>query len=244
MTMKARLRNRGVVLLLTVFVVTLLAAVVTGLLQLSTVDIQMMNNHVHAAQALAVAQAGLNDAFGKIRADSSWCDGFTNKAFGGGSYTVLLTSGATRPPSQTNGKLEVEALGPLYPGVTQDFAMYHPDLTASDFDSRTEIKITAGSYSYDGGMSGSPLTLSIPLDATSVSFKITMHKRDYPEISDCIHSGQVSWDVDSQGSPSAHPTIISEGTCAQGFVARVSADISIGNNAPHSISINEMRINE
>ncbi|MCP4452175.1 MAG: hypothetical protein GY809_11985 [Planctomycetes bacterium] len=239
------MRHKGVALLLTVFVVALLAAVVIGLLQLCTQDTQMMGNHVHAAEALAVAQAGLNDAFAEIRADSSWSAGFTDKAFDGGSYTVLVRDDSTDsvPPSQTDGELEVEALGSLYPGVTQDFAVYHPNLSGSDFDSRAKITINAGSYRYTGGMNGSPFTLSIPLDATSVSFKIVLKELDYPEIPANINA-QVSWDVDSEGSTSAYPTIISEGTSADGYLARVSADISIGWNAPHSISISEIRVNE
>ena len=40
------------------------------------------------------------------------------------------------------------------------------------------------------------------------------------------------------------PTIISEGTNAQGFVARVAADITVGQNAPYSVTVNEVRINE
>jgi hypothetical protein len=244
--MKANSRHRGVALLLTVFIVALLAAVVMGLLQVTTLDIQMMNNHAQAAESMAIAQAGLNDAFAEIRLDSTWNDGYTDKAFAGGSYSVVVVgdSSSSIPPSQTDGELELEALGAIYPGATQDFAVYHPNLTGSDFDSRAKITITAGSYSYTGGMNGSPFTLSIPLDATTVSFQIIMKKQDYPQIPANINC-QVAWDVDSDsGSTSLYPTIVSEGTSAQGYVARVSAEVSIGRNAPHSISINEIRVNE
>jgi len=245
--MKARLRNKGVALLLTVFVVALLATVVIGLLQLNTVDIQLMSNHVFAAQALAIAQAGLNDAFAEIRDDSDWDDGFTDKAFGGGSYTVLVTtldsSSDPVPPTTTDNELDAEALGAIYPGATQDFAVYHEDLNGDDFDSRASITISAGSYYYNGVMNGSPFTLSIPLDATEVSLQITLKKLDYPEIPANVNC-QVSWDLDTEGSTSAHPTIISEGTCAQGYLARVSANVTIGSIAPHGITINTLRINE
>ena len=111
-----------------VFVVALLSAVTMGVIQLYTLEIQIMANETFGAEALMIAQAGLNDAFAEIRQDSSWCAGFTNKAFADGSYTVLVTAESTVPPSKTDDELEVEALGPLYRGVTQDFSVSHPAL--------------------------------------------------------------------------------------------------------------------
>ncbi len=241
--MKAKHRNTGTALLMTVFVVALLSAVTMGMLQLTTSDIQIMANQIYAEQALMIAKAGLNDAYAEMRNDKSWCDGFTDKAFGGGSYTVLVASATSIPPSQTDNELEVEALGVLYPGVTQDFAIHHPDLSGDDFDSRAEITISAGSYSYTGGMSGSPFALSVPLDATQVSMKIILKELDYPEISANVNC-KVSWEIDGDGSTSATPTITSVGTNAQGYVARVAADVTVGQNAPHTITVREFRINE
>lgn len=245
--MKARTRNDGVVLMLTVFVIALLSAMVMGLLQLNTLDIQIMSNHVHAANALAIAYAGLNDAFAEIRVDSGWTDGFTDKAFSGGSYSVLVTTidpdTGEIPPDVTDGELDVVALGPLYPGVTQSFSVSHPPLTGEDFDSRTNITITAGSYTYNGGMSGSPFLVSVPLDANEISFKFVMKIQDYPDIPANVNC-QVSWSLDDEPARSTFPTIISEGTCAEGYKAKVSADITIGRTAPYSISINRLRINE
>lgn len=241
--MKTRQRNTGTALLMAVFVVALLSAVTMGILQLNTVDTQIMGNEYFAAEALMIAQAGLNDAIAEIREDSSWCDGFSDKTFAGGSYTVLVTSETSIPPSQTDGELEVEALGPLYPGVTQEFAVHHPDLDDADFDDRTKITINTGSYSYTGGMDSNPFSLPIPLDATDVSMQIILKKQDYPEISANVNC-QVSWTLDSGGSTSSTPTIISEGTNAEGFVAKIEADVTVGQNAPHKITINEVRINE
>jgi len=73
---------------MTIFVVALLSAVVIGILQMTTEEIQLMRNHIFAAEALATAQAGLNDAFAEIRVDDEWDEGFEDKAFNGGSYTV------------------------------------------------------------------------------------------------------------------------------------------------------------
>ena len=90
--MKAKRRNNGSVFLITVFVIALLAVLTMGILQMSTEEIQLMRNQIYAAEALATAEAGLNDAFAQIRADSSWTTGFTDKAFNSGSYTVDVNS--------------------------------------------------------------------------------------------------------------------------------------------------------
>ena len=89
--MKIRQKNNGSVLLIAVFVIALLSALVMGMAQMNTEEIQLMRNHIFAAYALATAEAGLNDAFSEIRADPNWADGFTDKAFNGGSYTVTVT---------------------------------------------------------------------------------------------------------------------------------------------------------
>jgi len=86
--MKVELKDNGSVLLIVVFVIALLSAVAMGILQLDTEEIQLMRNQIYAVQAIATAEAGLNDAFSEIRTDSSWTTGFTDKAFNGGTYTV------------------------------------------------------------------------------------------------------------------------------------------------------------
>jgi len=89
--MKVKRKNNGSVLLITIFVVALLSAITIGMLQMNTEEIQLMRNQIYAADALAIAEAGLNDAFAEIRADSSWTTGFTNKAFNDDTYTVTVT---------------------------------------------------------------------------------------------------------------------------------------------------------
>jgi Tfp pilus assembly protein PilX len=69
----------------------MLSAVVMGMLQMTTEEIQLMRNQIWAAQALTIAEAGLNDAFAEIRIDDEWDDGFTNKAFNNGSYTTTVS---------------------------------------------------------------------------------------------------------------------------------------------------------
>ena len=52
-----------------------------------------MRNHIRAAEALAVAEAGLNDALAHLQVDAGWDTGFVNKAFAGGAYTVAVKDG-------------------------------------------------------------------------------------------------------------------------------------------------------
>lgn len=86
--MNTKQRHYGSVLLITVFIIAFLSALVMGMLQMNTEEIQLVQNQFYAAQALATAEAGLNDAFSEMRADPNWSAGFIDKAFEGGSYTV------------------------------------------------------------------------------------------------------------------------------------------------------------
>ena len=89
--MKTKLKNNGSVLLITIFVTALLSAITIGILQINTEEIQLMRNQIYAAQALAIAEAGLNDAFSELRVDRDWNSGFSNKIFDNGSYTVNVS---------------------------------------------------------------------------------------------------------------------------------------------------------
>lgn len=86
MVRQAHHKDDGVALLIVVFVIALLAAVAIGMLQLNTEDIQLVQNQINAAQAIATAEAGLNDAFSKIWQGSD--PNISSTSFNGGSYTV------------------------------------------------------------------------------------------------------------------------------------------------------------
>ncbi|MFA6186377.1 MAG: hypothetical protein WC770_04075 [Phycisphaerae bacterium] len=88
--MKKEIKNNGSVLVVVVFAIALLTAFVAGMLQLNAEQTQLMRNEVYAAQAQAIAEAGMADAFSQLRSNSSWTSGYTNKSFGGGSYTVTV----------------------------------------------------------------------------------------------------------------------------------------------------------
>jgi hypothetical protein len=76
----------------------MLSALVIGMLEIDTEEIQIMRNQIYAVQAMATAEAGLNDAFYQIRYDPNWSAGFSNKAFNGGTYTVTV-EGANPDPN-------------------------------------------------------------------------------------------------------------------------------------------------
>ena len=90
--MKAkRRRNNGSILLIVIFVIALLSALVIGMLQMNTEEIQLMQNQIYAAQALVTAEAGLNDAFFELRDDDEWVGPLTDEPFNGGLYNVSVT---------------------------------------------------------------------------------------------------------------------------------------------------------
>ena len=88
--MNTRMKNNGTVFLMTVFVIALLAALVMGIAQLNTEEVQIVRNQICAAEALAIAEAGLNDAFAELREDSSWTGPIVGEPFNGGSYDVTV----------------------------------------------------------------------------------------------------------------------------------------------------------
>jgi len=89
--MRMKMKNNGSVFLMVVFAIALMATITMGIMVMTTEELQLMQNQLFAAEAMATAEAGLNDAFKEIRAASSWTTGFTNKAFNSDTYTVTVT---------------------------------------------------------------------------------------------------------------------------------------------------------
>jgi Tfp pilus assembly protein PilX len=87
--MKTMTKNNGSVLLIVVFAVAMLSVLTIGILEMHTEEIQLMQNQVNAVQALATAEAGLNDAFARIRQGSD--PNIASTPFNGGSYAVTVT---------------------------------------------------------------------------------------------------------------------------------------------------------
>ena len=84
-------RNNGSALLLVVFVAALLSAVVMGMLQVTTEDLQAMSNQVFAAEAQEIAEAGMHDMLYRVRKNWQWQGYTVTENFSGGSYTVTAT---------------------------------------------------------------------------------------------------------------------------------------------------------
>jgi type II secretory pathway component PulK len=80
----------GSVLLVVVLLVALLAAVVMGHLQINTEEIQLVRNQMGGADALAIGEAGLNDALARLRQDPSWSARLADIPFASGAYTVVV----------------------------------------------------------------------------------------------------------------------------------------------------------
>jgi len=101
--MKLKFRNtcsraKGSVLVMSVFVIIMVSALVIGILQINMSEIWLTQHRINAAQARAVAEAGLNDALARIRVDPNGTTAdFTETLsqggdFAGGQYTVDVNS--------------------------------------------------------------------------------------------------------------------------------------------------------
>ena len=121
--MKSKLKNSGSVFLMVVFVIALLSALVVGMLQMNTEEIQLVRNQIWAAQALATAEAGLNDAFAEIRTDSTWNAGFTDKAFNSGSYTVAVNGSEITSTGTSAQGFVAKVSAEITVGLTSPYAI-------------------------------------------------------------------------------------------------------------------------
>lgn len=102
----------GSVLLVVLLLVALLGAVVMGHLQVNTEEMQLVQNHTGGAEALALAEAGLNEALARLRQDRGWTAGVVNQPFGSGSYQVVVNGSTVTSTAVTArgyvAKVEVE----------------------------------------------------------------------------------------------------------------------------------------
>ena len=87
-------KRNGTAMLLTVFIIAFMSVLVVGMLENSTEEIQLMRNQINGAVAVSFAQAGLNDAFAELRNDADWSDGFTDKSYHAGTYSVAVEGDA------------------------------------------------------------------------------------------------------------------------------------------------------
>ena len=132
--MKTKIKNNGSVFLMTVFVIALLAALTMGMLQMNTEEVQVMRNQIYASQALAVAEAGLNDAFAEIRMDDEWKKGFKNKPFL-----------PTLPPPGFSGSYDVDVADYDGDNGVSDVTIVSEGTSSQGFVAKVAADITVGS---------------------------------------------------------------------------------------------------
>jgi len=82
--------KRGAILLMTVFIIALGTILIIGFLELSISDLKIVRNHQYSTRALHIADAGIEDALYELGQNSNWDTGFTDKAFAGETYTVVV----------------------------------------------------------------------------------------------------------------------------------------------------------
>jgi len=99
----SRINRRGSVLLVVVLIASLLAVTALGHLQVNAEEVQLMQNHLHSVEAVTLAEAGLNDALAALRSNANWTSGFVNKAFNGGTYTVVVNGLTLTSTAVTSG---------------------------------------------------------------------------------------------------------------------------------------------
>ncbi len=120
--MKVIHKNNGSVLLIVVFAIVLLSMVTVGILEINAEEIQLMQNQVYAAEAMATAEAGLNDAFARLRIGSD--PNIAGESFNGGNYNV--TAGAS---------------------AVSELLITSTGTTSQGFKARVEADITVGNTS-------------------------------------------------------------------------------------------------
>ena len=117
------MKHKGSVLLIAVFIIALLTAFIVGMLQLNSEQYQIMKNEIFAAQAHLIAQAGIADAFARIRSSQSLPSGFSSD-FAGGSYSVTI-SGSMPDPNFTSRGTSVQGfVSDIQVDVTVDSGSY------------------------------------------------------------------------------------------------------------------------
>lgn len=91
--MKDKLKNKGSVFVIAIFTIAMLATLTIGILQINAEEIRLVQNQVWAAEALALAEAGLSKAMAEIRNDRTWLEGLSevptgSVSFGSGHYSI------------------------------------------------------------------------------------------------------------------------------------------------------------
>jgi type II secretory pathway component PulK len=66
------MHKKAQALLLAIFSLILISLLVTAFLELTTIDLQIISNHLMKNQALYIADAGIEYAIAQLRTDNNW----------------------------------------------------------------------------------------------------------------------------------------------------------------------------
>jgi hypothetical protein len=91
-TSRARAGSSGSTLVLNVFVMAVFAMMAVIVYKSAKSMVGEAVYYERSAQALSIAEAGIEDALHSLYSTATWRTGFTNKSFAGGYYTVTVTS--------------------------------------------------------------------------------------------------------------------------------------------------------
>jgi len=89
--------RKGFVLVLTVFAALILATLIIAFINITSIDLTLVKNHMCSSQAYYIAEAGVADAINQIRAQGTLAttDWETDFPAAPDKYTVSVTQGAT-----------------------------------------------------------------------------------------------------------------------------------------------------
>jgi Tfp pilus assembly protein PilX len=90
-------REKGFILVLTLLVSLILAALVAGFASISSVDLDLVKNHMYSLKAYYIAEAGVADAMNQMRLTGPMANAQWEAFFPSGSdkYTVAVSEGST-----------------------------------------------------------------------------------------------------------------------------------------------------
>lgn len=91
-------RKKGFILVMTLLVSLILAALVIGFLNISSIDLVLVKNHMYSLKAYYIAEAGIADAINQIRLSGPMADTQWQTFFPSGSsdtYTVSVSQSSS-----------------------------------------------------------------------------------------------------------------------------------------------------
>jgi Tfp pilus assembly protein PilX len=91
-------REKGFILVMTLFVSLIIAALVIAFLSMSSIDFDLIKNHTYSLKAYYIAEAGVADAINQIRLNGPLADTQWQAFFPSGTpdkYTVSVSQSST-----------------------------------------------------------------------------------------------------------------------------------------------------